>query len=92
MGKRGHDPAEAPMGKTKHSNTQALTADPDTPAAEHTFIGVISKYRATVINRKLMQNLTKALRIEFHPQVVSYFLKLTGTATEAMGTVHRVTG
>ena len=88
VSKGGDPPIKATVGKTEDAYAQMLPADPDTPAADHAFVGVIDKYRATGIHRQVTQNFSEALRLELNPKVSRYFLQLARAALETMGTVY----
>jgi hypothetical protein len=90
MTKGGDHPVKATVGKTKDAYTQTLPTYPDTPATEHALVRVINKHRAAGIHRQIAQKLPQSLRLKLNPQVSSYFLKLAGTASGAMSTIHHI--
>lgn len=80
------------MGKADDSFARLLLADPDASAAEHALVGVIDEQRTGGVYRQFGQNFPEPFCLQLSPEMLGYFLKLTGTAFETMGTVNRVSG
>jgi hypothetical protein len=83
---------EPAVGKADHSFAWFLLAYPDASAAEHALIGVIDEQRAAGVYWQFGQDLPEPFCLELCPEMLGYFLKLTGTTLETMGAIHRVTG
>jgi len=77
------------VGKTE-GYLALLTTYPDTPATEHTLVGVIDKFGGTRINRESSQKYLEALCLQFDTQVSGHLLQLAGAVGGAMGTVYRM--
>jgi len=77
---KGGDPSlKTPSGKTDHSDTKLLLADPHAFATKDALVGIVGEERTAFVDGKGFLCFSEPFRLQFDPEMSGDFLKFTGS-------------